>query len=39
VPATSGWWLDHYADLARHLDRDHRRIAQSDDRFVAFELT
>jgi len=21
IPATSGWWLEHYADFARHLDR------------------
>jgi colanic acid/amylovoran biosynthesis glycosyltransferase len=39
VPATSGWWLEHYADLARHLEHDHGRIASSDERYVAFSLT
>jgi hypothetical protein len=38
IPATSGWWLDHYAELARHLDDDHVRIASTDDRFVAFAI-
>jgi hypothetical protein len=38
IPATSGWWLDHYADLARHLEDDHNRVASADDRFVAFAL-
>jgi hypothetical protein len=38
IPATSGWWLDHYADLARHLEDDHDRVASADDRFVAFAI-
>jgi hypothetical protein len=39
VPATSGWWLEHYGELAGHLERDHRRIAEADDRYVAYELS
>jgi glycosyltransferase involved in cell wall biosynthesis len=38
VPATSGWWLEHYEDLTRHLDREHTRLEPSDEHFVAFEL-
>jgi glycosyltransferase involved in cell wall biosynthesis len=39
IPATSGWWLDHYEALAEHLDSEHTRLDQSGDLFVAFELT
>jgi glycosyltransferase involved in cell wall biosynthesis len=39
VPATSGWWLEHYQDLTRHLDDQHRRLEQSGEHFVAFALT
>jgi hypothetical protein len=38
VPATSGWWLEHYGQLAAHLDRDHERIAEEDGLFVCFAL-
>ena len=38
VPATSGWWLDHYEALARYLEDDHRRIADAEGRFVAFAI-
>jgi glycosyltransferase involved in cell wall biosynthesis len=31
------WWLDYYADLARHL-RAHFRCALDNDRLVAFDL-
>jgi hypothetical protein len=39
VPATSAWWLDHYEDLARHLESEGGRIASAEDRYVAFALT
>src|SRR5215210_5051202 len=39
VPATSGWWLEHYDGLARHLESDGGRIASAEDRYVAFALT
>ena len=38
IPATSGWWLEHYADLARHLAQDHTRLPESGRHFVAFAL-
>ena len=38
VPATSGWWLEHYGELTQHLDNEHRRLEPSNDHFVAFEL-
>lgn len=38
VPATSGWWLEHYADLARHLEQECTRLPQSDDHVAAFAL-
>jgi glycosyltransferase involved in cell wall biosynthesis len=38
VPATSGWWLEHYQEFARHLEREHTRLEESGERFVAFEL-
>jgi hypothetical protein len=28
VPATSGWWLDYYAELAAHLEADHELVAR-----------
>jgi glycosyl transferase family 1 len=38
VPATSGWWLEHYEELARHLEDDHLRIASEDGSYVAFAI-
>lgn len=38
VPATSLWWLEHYEELARHLDREHIRLDESGEHFVAFAL-
>jgi colanic acid/amylovoran biosynthesis glycosyltransferase len=38
VPATSGWWLEHYGQLAAHLERDHERVAEEDGLFVCFAL-
>jgi hypothetical protein len=31
------WWLEHYADFARHL-RERYRCVMENDRLVAFEL-
>jgi hypothetical protein len=25
-PATASWWLDHYAELRAHLEREHREL-------------
>ena len=38
IPATSGWWLEHYEELARHLADDHVRVASADGLFVAFAV-
>jgi hypothetical protein len=38
VPATSAWWLEHYEELARHLEAGGGRIASAEDRYVAFAL-
>jgi glycosyltransferase involved in cell wall biosynthesis len=39
VPATSGWWLEHYEQLAAHLEREHTRMEESCEHFVAYALT
>jgi glycosyltransferase involved in cell wall biosynthesis len=39
VPATSGWWLEHYEQLATHLEREHTRMEESCEHFVAYALT
>lgn len=39
VPATSGWWMEHYDELARHLDREYVRLDESGEQLVAFALT
>ena len=38
VPATSGWWLEHYGELAAHLEADHERLEHRDEHLVAFRL-
>jgi hypothetical protein len=38
VPATSGWWLDHYQELARHLEQRYLRIDADNEHLVAFSL-
>ena len=38
VPATSAWWLEHYEELARHLDHEHARLADPSENYVAFAL-
>jgi hypothetical protein len=37
VPAAYSWWLEHYTELAEHLDGRYRTQAQSAD-YVAFDL-
>ncbi len=37
-PWTSRWWLDHYAELAKHLNGAHRLIASHDGVCVLYEL-
>jgi len=38
VPATSGWWLEHYAEFTEHLDANYKRIAERPDGYVVFSL-
>ena len=37
LPATSFWWLDHYQDLAAHLEQRFRRVI-GEECCVAFDL-
>jgi hypothetical protein len=37
IPATSGWWLEHYAEFARHLDR-YARHAAADGSHTVYTL-
>ncbi|HZU79854.1 MAG TPA: glycosyltransferase, partial [Acidimicrobiales bacterium] len=30
VPATSGWWLEYYTELAAHLDQAHELVARHE---------
>ena len=39
IPATSGWWLDHYADFRRHLEERFAPLAADPSTGVAFDLT
>ena len=39
VPATSGWWLEHYGEFARHMECKHTRLDASGEHFVAFALS
>jgi hypothetical protein len=38
-PRTGGWWLEHYAELRRHLDRRYTRIFSDPEVCVIFDLT
>ena len=38
IPSTASWWLDYYADFARHLERCYRVVARRDDSGVIFRL-
>jgi len=37
-PATSRWWLDHYAEFESHLARRYRRVLDRDDVGVIFDI-
>ena len=37
-PATAAWWLDHYRELADHLNSAHRATATVDGVCVVYEL-
>src|SRR5215207_2384785 len=37
-PATSAWWLDHYRELADHLDAAHALTFSQDGLCVIYEL-
>jgi glycosyltransferase involved in cell wall biosynthesis len=39
IPATSAWWLDHYADFRRHLEERFAVVAADPETCVAFDLT
>jgi hypothetical protein len=39
LPSTSLWWLDHYAEFARHLDRIGRRVIDGRSTCVLYALT
>jgi hypothetical protein len=38
VPATARWWLDHYKDFRRHLERWYRVVVDEEDTCVLFSL-
>jgi hypothetical protein len=37
-PATAFWWLDHYAELREHLERDCERVSRDDQTAVLFAV-
>jgi ABC-type transporter Mla subunit MlaD len=37
-PATSLWWLDHYAEFAQYLDDTYRRVVRQEDTCVIYDL-
>jgi hypothetical protein len=39
LPATALWWLSHYGDFRRHLERTCRLVLRRDDTCVVFELS
>jgi hypothetical protein len=39
VPATSLWWLDHYPELHRHLQRRYRCVLADPDTCILYSLT
>ncbi|HEV3401661.1 MAG TPA: glycosyltransferase [Acidimicrobiales bacterium] len=38
VPAPASWWLTHYPELERHLDRRYQVVAAADDTGVLYHL-
>jgi len=39
VPASASWWLEHYGQLALHLDRHHRRVLPDPEGCVLYALS
>jgi hypothetical protein len=39
VPATAGWWLEHYADFGRHVRERYDQVTASCDEFELFRLS
>jgi GT2 family glycosyltransferase len=39
LPATSLWWLDHYPEFRRHLERRYLRVVAEPDTCVIYSLT
>ncbi|HEY3186736.1 MAG TPA: hypothetical protein VGJ70_04650 [Solirubrobacteraceae bacterium] len=39
LPSTAFWWLEHYAEFARHLEAHHRLIARDDAACLIFALS
>jgi hypothetical protein len=38
IPATSGWWLEHYGAFAEHLTAGYPVVASEPDAFVVYGL-
>ncbi len=38
IPATALWWLDHYPELRRHLERRHRLAVDERETCLVFDL-
>jgi SAM-dependent methyltransferase len=38
IPATSLWWLDHYAEFREHLENHYREVVRQNDVCVIFAL-
>lgn len=38
LPATALWWLDHYPELRRHLERRYRRVVDDPDTCIIHSL-
>ena len=38
LPATSRWWLDHYADFASHLERNFETLVEQPDTGTIYRL-
>jgi Glycosyl transferase family 2 len=38
IPQSELWWLEHYPELANHLERCHARVAEDDEGGVIWDL-
>jgi GT2 family glycosyltransferase len=38
IPCTALWWLDHYAELAQHLQRSAREVLRQDETCLIYAL-